>query len=263
MILLLFILYCFHTADALSFAVIGDWGRGGAHHQTQVGRTLRAQNISFVVSVGDNFYPRGISSTHDPNQLQWEEIYAPRIPWYLALGNHDYRGNVDAQVELSDVYSYWNMPATYYDVMLGSNHFFFIDTTPWVSGADVSTQEQWLTRSYSSSNALRKYIVGHHPLWTCGYHHDRDDVTSLRQVLIPLFQKFGGVYLTGHDHNLQHIVQDGVQQFISGAGAYTYQVHPCDGMVYGNGEDAGFLLVEDTKYTFMNRHGDALYTANL
>lgn len=252
-----------HAAQAVSFAVIGDWGRGGAHHQRQVGDTLRRQDISFVISTGDNFYPRGITSTFDDNLLQWEEVYQPRIPWYLALGNHDHRGNVSAQTALTDVMTFWNMPTTYYDAVVQGIHFFFLDTSPWVYGEDVDAQGEWITSQYASSNALRKFIVGHHPLWTCGYHHDRDDVSRLRATLIPLLQKHGGVYLSGHDHNMQHIVKDGVQQFISGAGAFNYQVKPCDGLAYGNGNDAGFLRVDDNSFTFIDRHGAALYSANL
>lgn len=263
MIFFLLFISVLPRVQAVSFAVIGDWGRGGAFHQMQVGEVLQAQNVSFVVSVGDNFYPRGIASTHDGNILQWEKIYRPRIPWYLALGNHDYRGNINAQVALTDVYTYWNMPSRYYDAMIEGMHFFFIDTTPWVSGQNVKVQRDWLVQRYESSNALQKYIVGHHPLWTCGYHHERDDVSYLRATLIPLLQKYKGIYLAGHDHNLQHIVQDGVQQFISGAGASSYDVTPCDGLAYGNGQDAGFLLVEGSSYTFMNRHGEALYSAKL
>lgn len=263
MFLVLLSLISLQIGQSVPFAVIGDWGRGGAHHQTQVGQTLQEQNISFVISVGDNFYPRGISSTSDDNLLQWERIYRPRIPWYLALGNHDYRGNIDAQVALTDIYTYWNMPSTYYERVIEGMHFFFIDTTPWVTGADVKAQRDWLIVKYESSNAYQKYIVGHHPLWTCGYHHERDDVSRLKKTLIPLLQKYGGVYLTGHDHNLQHIAIDGVQQFISGAGAFTYQVNKCEGMVYGNGEDAGFLRVDGSSYTFVDRHGATLYSATL
>ena len=121
--------------------------------------------------------------------------------------------------------TFWNMPTTYYDVVVEGIHFFFLDTSPWVYGEDVYAQGEWITSQYAASNALRKFIVGHHPLWTCGYHHDRDDVSRLRATLLPLLHKHGGVYLSGHDHNMQHIVKDGVQQFISGAGAFNYQVN--------------------------------------
>ena len=253
---------CLTRVDGSSFAVIGDWGRGGAYHQREIGMLLQRQNVSFVISTGDNFYPSGISSTYDENVLQWEDVYRPRVPWYLVLGNHDYRGDVDAQVELTHVYENWNMPRRFYDAVLGDAHFFFIDTTPWVSRVDVDVQVKWLTRVMGSSNALKKYVVGHHPLWTCGYHHERDDVSALRSVLIPLLQKTGAVYLSGHDHNLQHIVKEGVQTFISGAGAYTYDIHKCDGLVWGTGKEPGFLLVEGSTYTFMNRNGP-MYTAHL
>lgn len=258
---LLLFLSILHTASG-SFAVIGDWGRGGTIIQQEVGYALRQKNVSFVISVGDNIYPSGIQSTADPKILQWEAIYKPRVPWYFVAGNHDYRGNVDAQVELTSVYTYWNMPARYYDIVLDEGHFFFIDTTPWVRGEDVDAQRKWLLASYRSSNAARKFIVGHHPLWTCGFHHKNEQLKLLHDTLIPLLRG-GGIYFAGHDHNLQHIQREDVHQFISGAGAYTYDVRPCEGMTYGTGTDTGFMIVDGASYSFHNRYGDVLYGANL
>ena len=82
-----------------------------------------AKTITFVISTGDNFYPRGIASAFDDNLLQWEEVYQPRIPWYLALGNHDHRGNVSAQTALTDIMTFWNMPTTYHDVVVEGIRF--------------------------------------------------------------------------------------------------------------------------------------------
>lgn len=249
---LLCVLCVLPRADG-AFAVIGDWGRGGTADQRRVASLMRAHDVSFVVSTGDNFYPRGLTSTSDPRLLQWEEVYAPRIPWYLALGNHDYRGNASAQVALTEVLTFWNMPAPYYDAVVDGVHLFVLDTTPWVSGADVAAQRAWLRAGWRSSNAVRKVMVGHHPLWTCGYHHDRDAMEDLRATVLPLLD--GAPYIAGHDHNLQHIVRAGARTFVSGAGASTYAVHDCPGLRYGNGDEVGFLLVEGDSYAFVTASG--------
>jgi len=50
---------------ALRFIVFGDWGRNGEDNQ-----------MEFIVSTGDNFYPNGVRSTRDHNWLaSYENIY--------------------------------------------------------------------------------------------------------------------------------------------------------------------------------------------
>ena len=57
--------------DELAFLAIGDWGNPG-HHDAAVrvaqamAETGREANVQFVLAVGDNFYPRGVSSAEDP-----------------------------------------------------------------------------------------------------------------------------------------------------------------------------------------------------
>ena len=74
-------------------------------------------NAAFVISVGDNFYENGVASLQDPHwQQSFEHVYAAKslqVPWYVVLGNHDYRGNVDAQLDYGKTHPRWNMPARY------------------------------------------------------------------------------------------------------------------------------------------------------
>src|SRR5271154_3435960 len=92
---------------ALNFGIIGDWGRYGRPDQMavaqQMGLTCAKANASFVISVGDNFYEDGVRSALDLHWTQsFENVYAAKslqVPWYVALGNHDYRGSVDAQLD--------------------------------------------------------------------------------------------------------------------------------------------------------------------
>lgn len=50
---------------------IGDWGRQGEYNQTDVADIMAAAARDvppeFVVSVGDNFYPSGLTSVDDAN----------------------------------------------------------------------------------------------------------------------------------------------------------------------------------------------------
>jgi tartrate-resistant acid phosphatase type 5 len=84
----------------LTFAVIGDWGRQGSPSQRQVARQMgiacERDKAAFVVSVGDNFYERGVTSLDDSHwQQSFETVYEAaslQVPWYVTLGNHDYAG---------------------------------------------------------------------------------------------------------------------------------------------------------------------------
>ncbi|MGH2574998.1 MAG: metallophosphoesterase [Ignavibacteria bacterium] len=91
----------------LSFLVIGDWGRDGKFNQmevaNQMGLYAQKLNVSFVISTGYNFYPDGVFSIFDNQwQTSFENIYTHislQIPWYVSLGNHDYLGNVQAEID--------------------------------------------------------------------------------------------------------------------------------------------------------------------
>ena len=110
------------AAPALPFVVIGDWGRRGADHQAEVGRQMgeTAASIAsrFVISVGDNFYENGVQSLDDTHWRQsFEAIYtAPALqtPWYVILGNHDYRGEIAPQLAYHSKSPRWRMPARYF-----------------------------------------------------------------------------------------------------------------------------------------------------
>ncbi len=62
---------------------------------------------NLLFSVGDNFYDYGVNSTSDPYwQQDFVDVYsdaALQIPWYITLGNHDYMGTVDVQLQYQKV----------------------------------------------------------------------------------------------------------------------------------------------------------------
>ena len=86
--------------DALSFLVVGDWGRDGQHGQREVAHSMAAVashpdvRPDFVISVGDNFYVGGLFGVDDPQfETSFVEMYtatALQVPWLAVLGNMDY-----------------------------------------------------------------------------------------------------------------------------------------------------------------------------
>jgi len=232
--------------EAIAFVALGDWGRRGKRSQRQVaqvmGVTARDLAARFVLSAGDNFYPAGVKSVDDPHwRASFEDVYdAPALqtPWYAALGNHDYRGAVQAQIDYTELSSRWRMPSRYFKIggeALGSSllDLFVIDTAPLVDGGnydemlqqmarghrerhDDAEQIAWLERELSRSHAPWKIVMGHHPIYSGGH----GDSPELVEKVAPLLEAHGvQAYVNGHDHSLQHIRRGRVDYICTGSGA--------------------------------------------
>jgi hypothetical protein len=101
----------------LAFAVVGDWGKGNTKQKAVaevLGKAAESIGARFIVSAGDNFYPRGVTSVSDPNwKTLFENVYtAPSlmVPWHAVLGNHDHRGSTAAQIAYSKTSTRWRLP---------------------------------------------------------------------------------------------------------------------------------------------------------
>lgn len=236
---------------ALNFMVIGDWGRCGEYFQTEVAEQMAqasvSGNVSFIISTGDNFYPGGVADVNDPLwEKSFEDVYhqfALQKPWYVVLGNHDYKTNAQAEIDYSKKSTRWILPARYYSkkfALKGDSSkkalFVFIDTNPLVSkyysepdyanrvaGQDTSAQLKWLYQvlSDNDSSVIWKFVVGHHPLYTSGKRMKSPETIEMRKRLEPLFSKTGvNAYFCGHEHQLEYVKPNATtHHFISGAGS--------------------------------------------
>ncbi len=233
---------------ALNFIAMGDWGRNGADHQkevaAQMGKTATEINSQFTIATGDNFYPSGVISEHDPLfRYSFEDIYTDfhlQWDWYPVLGNHDYKSNPDAQVAYSNISRRWKMPARYYSKMFSIPGdtaskilILFIDTNPLIPGfytnetyapnvktQDSAAQKIWIENELKNAAPAVKWkiVVGHHPMFTGGSRTNGYDTKAIRRILKPIFDRYGvDAYITGHEHSLQHLVSGRTQHFISGA----------------------------------------------
>jgi hypothetical protein len=234
----------------LNFILMGDWGRVGEDHQipvaNQMGKTAAEINRDFIISTGDNFYPRGVMSEFDPLwKASFEDIYKAfslQWDWYSVLGNHDYGGNPDAQVAYSKISRRWRMPARYFSKTFAidgdtTNQVLiaFIDTNPLIPefysnkdyGPNVATQDstaqkKWLEKTLSnkSTNIKWKLVVGHHPLFTATEkRRESYDTRATRNSLKAILDRYEvDAYLCGHDHDLQHLLPTGkTHYFVSGS----------------------------------------------
>jgi tartrate-resistant acid phosphatase type 5 len=240
----------------LRFYAVGDTGSGNAQQAAVASSMARLQQrlpASLVLLLGDNFYPRGVRSTADPSwQSRFERIYDPGvldIPFYAVLGNHDYRGDEDAQVRYAVEHpdSRWKMPERYYsflrDLSDGTRVEFFAIDTNTIKTDDV--QLAWLHSALAASTADWKIVFGHHVLYSNGhYGNDRRLIARLEGV----FFRYGvNLYLAGHEHDLQ-ILQPvaGVHYLVSGAGSRVRSTRCLANTVYA-ASLPGFMAVEVSK----------------
>jgi len=280
-------------STGLNFLVFGDWGRHGEKDQIEVAMQMElaanAMNAQFIISVGDNFYERGVSSTRDPQwQKTFENVYvAPslQVPWYVALGNHDYLGNCDAQLAYSRLSQRWNMPARYFTLSrqvdaASAVDFFYLDTTPmvrhyWhepiyrehVRTQDVPKQLAWFKDALAASTAPWKIVIGHHPIYSGGGPFGHGDTHELIENVLPLLKQYQvQAYFNGHDHNLQHLQVGAVNLFDSGAGSrarpvfktrYTRFAKACSGFTTVS------MQPENMQVRLIDYRGNVLYTASI
>ncbi len=221
-------------AGAWEMYVLGDWGAGGSL-QRQVADAMRARARKagppkIVLSTGDNIYPSGVASVDDPQwTTKYEKVYAGLdVPWWAILGNHDHRGNVDAQVAYGTRNPRWNMPgrtwAKDFSIDAVTNlRLIALDTTPLLQKKDGwKEQLEFLERSLADAPAgSRRIVAGHHPLRSYGHYGDSDFL--VRNVKPILDRHAVSLYCSGHDHDLQAIrhPQDAFGCLVSGGGGGT------------------------------------------
>ncbi|CAL4938464.1 unnamed protein product [Urochloa decumbens] len=236
---------------SLSLLVVGDWGRKGAYNQSrvaeQMGKVGEKLDIDFVVSTGDNFYGTGLMGVDDQAfEQSFTDIYTAKSlqkPWYLVLGNHDYKGDALAQLSpvLRKIDSRFICMRSFI-VNTEIADFFFIDTTPlqlkyWThpkgnhyDWRGVAPREKYianllkdLDEAMKKSTAKWKIAIGHHTMRSVSHHGDTEE---LLQLLLPILKANGvDFYINGHDHCLEHISSrdSPIQYFTSGGGSKAWR----------------------------------------
>eukprot|EP00658_Telonema_sp_P-2_P004119 TRINITY_DN11544_c0_g1_i1.p1 TRINITY_DN11544_c0_g1~~TRINITY_DN11544_c0_g1_i1.p1 ORF type:complete len:406 (-),score=85.18 TRINITY_DN11544_c0_g1_i1:77-1294(-) len=181
------------------FVVVSDWGTGNsvqASVATALTRTVDSTKSRFALSLGNNFYQAGVTSTTDELwRSQWYDMYYEdsttypmQVPWYAVVGDVDYKGNVSCQLEYTSPQTnhqdMWNMPAMNYVMKLqvqdaDSLYILMLDTTPLAhpNGANTVSQNQeqqlqhldgvetieWVRSMLAEYQGQNVIVAGHHP----------------------------------------------------------------------------------------------------
>jgi hypothetical protein len=221
--LLLLLLVCTGVPGAWGqrFAAIGDYGYAGPAER-DVATLVKSWNPDFILTLGDNNYDVGDSTTIDQNigQYYHEFIYnykgryGPKTfsdRFFPSLGNHDYyTRNGQAYRD------YFTLPGNgrYYDFVRGSVHFFALNSDPAEPDgiSATSRQAQWLQAALAASTARWNVVYMHHAPYSSGPHGNT-------QALQWPFRAWGAsVVLAGHDHTYERLTVDSLLYVVNGLG---------------------------------------------
>lgn len=224
--------------DELRLCALGDWGHEGDALAKVIGGLDAAsrglEGFHAGLLLGDNFYPNGVKGVHDD---RWRRFFVEpfdteelgNLTWHAVLGNHDWRGNVQAQIDYSKVNRRWSMP----------DHFWRRDFAPegekpLLTVLAIDTDKQfpdwkkqlaWLEAQLIETRQASwpRVVMGHHTLVSYSNH---GFVGYMVEEFEPLFSKYAiAAYICGHDHNMQVGEKNGVTYAVlGGGGAPLYDV---------------------------------------
>lgn len=185
---------------AQRLAVLGDWG-AETPHRPLVAQALQQQHqvqpFEALLTLGDNFYPRG-----QPVRRYLEELPPVRI--YPAFGNHDVPA-LTKQLEL------FRVEGPYYAFRLENLEVFVVYSEHF-----SQAQRRWLEAALKASKAPWKIVALHRPLYSSGLH---GGARSLRQSIEPLLIQYRvPLVLAGHEHSYERLEARGVVHIVAGGG---------------------------------------------
>ena len=237
---------------SVRFAVIGDFGSDN-QPEADVAKLVKSWNPHFVVTVGDNNYPDGSSTTIDQNIGKYYYAFispyvgqygsgAAANRFYPVLGNHDWDTS-----RAKPYLNYFALPGNerYYDVAIGPVRLFALDSDerePDGVSAD-SKQAQWLSTRMSVSQSCWDIVVSHHSPYSSGLHQG-----SSRWMQWPYRAWGADLVLSGHDHLYERLLVGGLPYVVNGVGGDS--LHPFGTPLAGSqvryNADYGAVLVEAT-----------------
>jgi hypothetical protein len=203
----------------VKFVALGDMGHGGiaqAHVAHAMHSVCAREGCDFVLGLGDNIYPHGVYSAHEPAfQDKFESPYARfrGIDFWMILGNHDWKHLVtgaQAQIDYTLHSDRWRLPHTHYAIPFLPPwlHLYGVDTSLLEAG--VGVDQVPAAQAALCGQPGWRMLFGHYP--THAHWFVRRALEHLiRQCRIQ-------VYFAGHDHHQAHLDWGWYQEIIEGAG---------------------------------------------
>lgn len=247
---------------------IGHWGCGAQNQKLvadvmdKLAATLKPK---FILSLGDNFYIRGVKNLEDPQfKESFVDVYRrghlEELPWQVSLGDHDHRGNISAMLLWQN--DKWQLPSPYYSFQfpVGEKHLEFLitdsvgleggmldeapegrrfeeDLTDQFAGLEAGKRQwEWIEKhsaSYGESpNAVLQVVVGHRLIRSLASRGPGPSATPPEQAAAQKLKESLAmkgkpvVFLHGHDHVMQHFLEKDKPLYHFGNGVGGMGLHP-------------------------------------
>jgi hypothetical protein len=244
-------------ADVLRLVVFGDCGLGSPG-QYAVARAIGAEPVppDLVMIVGDVIYPPATEASYDARFFTPYLALLPSIPFYAALGNHDYE--VQAGKPFFDVFTLPTngpaglVPESSYWLERAGVQMVVHDTNQTVATLRARSVP-WHTE-ISRRPATFRLVFQHHVMYSSGPSYQQPPAEELRTLLTPVYTETGvDVVFNGHDHLYERTRPvGGVVYVTTGAGGATLYKRQ-----YWN--PFSLILVDDRhSYTYVEVRGRTL-----
>lgn len=235
--------------ESIVFAVMGDFGRGnyGQYAVADAMHTVCQKRVcDFVLGLGDNIYPNGVRSVHDPQlENKFEKPYAEfgRFDFWMILGNHDWRGNAQAQIDYTRHSPRWRLPSAYYAVpgLPPWLSLFGIDSTAVGQNQPIEREQRERAKAHLCRRDGWRILFAHHPGRSSAFGGNSP---RMQQYLEPIFETCRiHVVLAGHDHHQELTEADGTVHVVQGAGSLPGALK-ADASTEFTTRELGFSIVE-------------------
>ena len=196
------------TEEESVYCFVGDAGEVNPT-QSMVVKALANSDCTVVWHLGD-ITQLGVQSINDPELKEsflnpFEPFLDTNIPFYLTVGNHDYKGDPTVYLEVAKEYPSIYHPSNFYTKRFGELCFFALDTTIFDKlyyFHKRGNQIRWLKDKVEELKGKCEFsiAVAHHPLFSSG---DRDRANPQLAIFLEnyVFGTFD-IYITGHNHVL-------------------------------------------------------------
>ena len=196
------------TEEESVYCFVGDAGEVNPT-QSMVVKALANSDCTVVWHLGD-ITQLGVQSINDPELKEsflnpFEPFLDTNIPFYLTVGNHDYKGDPTVYLEVAKEYPSIYHPSNFYTKRFGELCFFALDTTIFDKlyyFHKRGNQIRWLKDKVEELKEKCEFsiVVAHHPLFSSG---DRDRANPQLAIFLEnyVFGTFD-IYITGHNHVL-------------------------------------------------------------
>lgn len=258
----------FSDRAELVILVFGDAGTGDQAQKTTAAAAhaiCQRRACDFAVTLGDNVYPAGVDGLDDDDFVEtFEDPFAAfgDFDFWLVLGNHDWAGNAQAQIDHTLESDRWLMPAQTY-VVPGLPDWLTlvaVDTQSVVKDATHIEHHRQIASDALCTSSGWRIAFAHHPVRSSGVGATEE----VRDFFGGIHQQCGvDLALAGHDHHQEHInTAAGYPQIVQGAFAKTRSITRAEDSFFAAVEE-GFMVAEINaarmRFDFYDDDGQIIY----